>query len=133
MSTLVLKIREGCEQPYVEFHVDGEDLGARIMAAFGDEGFDDVLPWSGGDYGIEDTVLADNAGRRACAAAAAQRLTLCRTCHQPSRAGFRSTIRRSIVWRRGRRPGSVRSVVRESLGTRAARDAFRIALHAAVA
>jgi hypothetical protein len=57
MSTFRLKIREGCEEPYVEFHVDGEDLGARIMAALGDEGFDDVLPWFGGDYRIDDTVL----------------------------------------------------------------------------
>lgn len=63
MSTLQLKIREGCEEPYVEFHVDGEDLGARIMAAFGDEGFDDVLPWYGIDYRIEDTVLGGTAPR----------------------------------------------------------------------
>jgi len=61
VSILVLKIREGCEEPYVEFHVDGEDLGARIMAAFGSEGFDDGLPWFGGDYGIEDTVLGGKA------------------------------------------------------------------------
>jgi hypothetical protein len=63
MSTLRLKIREGCAEPYVEFHVDGADLGARLMAAFGEAGFDDVLPWYGGDYGIEDTVLGEPARR----------------------------------------------------------------------
>ncbi|QOV87301.1 hypothetical protein [Humisphaera borealis] len=61
MATLVLKIREGCGEVFVEFHVDGEDLGARIMADLGDEGFDDVLPWFGGDYQIKDTVLGDAA------------------------------------------------------------------------
>ena len=57
MSTLRLKIREGCEEPYVEFHVDGEDLGSRIKASLGEVGFDDVLPWYGGDYKLDETVL----------------------------------------------------------------------------
>jgi hypothetical protein len=57
VSTLVLKIREGCEDPYVEIHVDAEDLGARVKAALGEAGFEDVLPWYGGDYTIDDTVL----------------------------------------------------------------------------
>jgi hypothetical protein len=55
LSTLHLKIREGCEEPYVEFHVDGQDLGRRVAEAFGEASFDDdVLPWRG--Y-IEKTVL----------------------------------------------------------------------------
>jgi len=61
MSTLLLKIREGCEEPYVEFHVDGEDLGSRVTAALGEAGFDDVLPWYGGDYKIDETVLGERA------------------------------------------------------------------------
>jgi hypothetical protein len=63
MSTLRLKIREGCEEPYVEFRVDGEDLGSRIKAALGEAGFDDVLPWHGGDYKIDETVLGEPARR----------------------------------------------------------------------
>jgi hypothetical protein len=63
MSTLVLKIREGCEEPYVEFHVDGDDLGKRVKAALGEAGFDDVLPWHGGDYKIDETVLGEPARR----------------------------------------------------------------------
>lgn len=63
MSVLRLKIREGCEEPYVEFHVDGEDLGKRIESALGHAGFDDVLPWYGGDFKIEDTVLGESARR----------------------------------------------------------------------
>lgn len=63
MSTLRLKIREGCEEPYVEFHVDGEDLGSRVKAALGEAGFDDVLPWHGGDYKVDETVLGDAARR----------------------------------------------------------------------
>ena len=62
MSTLLLKISEGCEEPYVEFYVDGEDLGT-VEAALGEAGFDDVLPWYGGDYAIEDTVLGEAAQR----------------------------------------------------------------------
>jgi hypothetical protein len=59
VSTLLLKIREGCEEPYVEFHVDGEDFGSRVRAALGEAGFDDVLPWYGGDYKIDETVLGE--------------------------------------------------------------------------
>jgi hypothetical protein len=57
--TLVLKIIEGCEAPYVQFYVDGGDLGQRVKAALGEDGFDDVLPWYGGDYKIEETVLGE--------------------------------------------------------------------------
>ncbi|MDB5297846.1 MAG: hypothetical protein JWO31_3829 [Phycisphaerales bacterium] len=47
----------------MEFHIDGEDLGSRVKAALGDEGFDDVLPWCGGDYKIDETVLGESARR----------------------------------------------------------------------
>lgn len=63
MSTLRLKIREDCVEPYVEFHVDGEDLGSRVKAALGEAGFDDVLPWYGGDYKVDETVLGEPARR----------------------------------------------------------------------
>jgi hypothetical protein len=33
------------------------------MAAFGKDGFDDVLPWFGLDYQLDDTVLGDKAVR----------------------------------------------------------------------
>jgi hypothetical protein len=59
MPTLHLKIREGCEEPYIEFHVDGEDLGRRVSQSFGEASSDDVLPWFGGDYILEETVLGD--------------------------------------------------------------------------
>jgi hypothetical protein len=60
---LLLKIRQGCDAPYVEFHVDGQDLGARVRAALGEAGFDYVLPWYGGDYRIEETVLGEQVRR----------------------------------------------------------------------
>jgi hypothetical protein len=63
VPTLRLKIREACDEPYVEFHVDGENLGARVHAAFGEFGADDVLPWRGGDYTIDETVLGEPARR----------------------------------------------------------------------
>jgi hypothetical protein len=63
MSTLLLKISEGCDEPYVEFHVDGSDLGARVRAALGEAGYDDVLPWYGGDYKVDQTVLGEPARR----------------------------------------------------------------------
>ena len=44
VSHLELKIRENREEPYIEFHVDGQDLGAVLKAVFGEAGFDDVLP-----------------------------------------------------------------------------------------
>lgn len=59
MSTLHLKICVGSEELYVEFHVDGADLGPRVKAALGEAGFDDVLPWYGGDYKIDETVLGE--------------------------------------------------------------------------
>jgi hypothetical protein len=69
VSYLELKIRENCEEPYVEFHVDGQDLGAVLMAAFGEAGFDDVLPWNGGDYAIAETVLGAQVRKNGAASA----------------------------------------------------------------
>jgi hypothetical protein len=63
VSKLVLKVREACEEPYIEFYVDGENLGGRVKSALGEAGFDDVLPWYGGDYRIEETVLGESARR----------------------------------------------------------------------
>lgn len=63
MSKLGLKIREGCMEPYIDFYVDGEHLGHRVMTSLGEAGFDDVLPWYGGDYKIDDTVLGETARR----------------------------------------------------------------------
>ncbi|MBE7466313.1 MAG: hypothetical protein HS116_22800 [Planctomycetes bacterium] len=63
MSTLRLRILDGCNELYVQFIVDGKDLGARVKAALGVAGYDDVLPWYGGDYRIEDTVLGEPARR----------------------------------------------------------------------
>jgi hypothetical protein len=63
VSKLVLKVREACEEPYIEFYVDGENLGRRIKSALGEAGFDDTLPWYGGDYKIEETVLGETARR----------------------------------------------------------------------
>ena len=108
MSTLLLKIREGCEEPYVEFHVDGEDLGSRVKAALGDAGFDDVLPWYGGDYEVDDTVLgipvrrsgaegaillACGCGYSACSGVFANVVV----------AGDTLTIRDIFTWRGGRK------------------------------
>ena len=59
----MLKISEGSQQLYVEFYVDGNDLGERVRSAFGKAGFDDVLPWPGGDYNINRTVLGEPARR----------------------------------------------------------------------
>ncbi len=63
MSTLLLKISEGCQEAYVEFYVDRENLGERVKAALGGDGFDDVLPWFGGDYTIDQTVLGERMRR----------------------------------------------------------------------
>ena len=59
MAHLELKLIEGAQEPYVAFLVDGDDLGTRIKAALGKDGFDDVLPWPGGDYSPSDTVLGE--------------------------------------------------------------------------
>ena len=61
MPRLELKLRDGCQEPYVEFYIDGQDLGPRVMAALGEAGFDDVLPWYGGDYTREEAVLGTEA------------------------------------------------------------------------
>ncbi len=61
MSNLDLKISEGCQEPYVEFHVDGADLAIRIKEAFGEASFDEALPWYGVDYSTSDTVLGEEA------------------------------------------------------------------------
>jgi hypothetical protein len=55
VALLSLTLVEGCEEPYVRFLVDGKDLGQRLRAACSFA--DDVLPWRGIDYQIEDTVL----------------------------------------------------------------------------
>jgi hypothetical protein len=67
VSHLELKIRENREEPYVEFHVDGQDLGAALMVAFGEAGIDDVLPWNGGDYAIGETVLGEQVRKHGAA------------------------------------------------------------------
>jgi hypothetical protein len=66
---LELKIRENREEPYIEFHVDGQDLGAVLKAVFGEAGFDDVLPWNGGDYSIGETVLGEQVRKHGAASA----------------------------------------------------------------
>jgi hypothetical protein len=57
-----MRIREGCEEPYIEFQVDGVDLGAILATAFRatlpDGVFEDVLPWYGVDFDPFDTVLS---------------------------------------------------------------------------
>lgn len=63
MSTPLLKIRGECEEPYIDFYVDGEDLGRRVKAALGEAGFEDCLPWNGIDYDIEETVIGESACR----------------------------------------------------------------------
>lgn len=61
MAQLELKIIEGCQEPYIEYYVDGVNLGARIEEALGAAGFDNCLPWYGSDYSIDDTVLGEKA------------------------------------------------------------------------
>lgn len=57
MAHLDLRIREGCEEPYIEIYADAVNLGDQISESFGSEGWDDVLPWWGTDYQISETVL----------------------------------------------------------------------------
>jgi len=45
--------------------VDGKNLGHRVKVALGEAGFDEVLPWYGGDYKVEETVLGEAARRNA--------------------------------------------------------------------
>src|SRR4051794_19277188 len=59
VSEIHFALIEGCEEPYVQFFVDRQDFGQRVRAALGEDGFDDVLPWCGGDYSIEETVLGE--------------------------------------------------------------------------
>lgn len=59
LSTLQLTFNPEDTEPYVEFHVDGSDFGKRVKSAFGPAGFDDALPWPGGDYTPADTVLGE--------------------------------------------------------------------------
>ena len=59
MACLELKIRAGCQEPYVEFFVDGIDLGARVRESFGTAGYDEVLPYHGVDYSLSETVLGE--------------------------------------------------------------------------
>ena len=62
-STLRLTIREGCSEPYIEFYVDGLSLRSTIDAAPGGGSFsiEECLPWWGGDYNIDQTVLGQYA------------------------------------------------------------------------
>jgi hypothetical protein len=61
MSTLSLRILPNCYELYVEFYVDAENLGTRVKTSLGQFGFDNVLPWYGGDYSISETVLGESA------------------------------------------------------------------------
>jgi hypothetical protein len=61
MSQLELKISQGCQEPYIEFHVDEVDLGTLLKESLGKAGSEDVLPWQGIDYSISDTVLGEDA------------------------------------------------------------------------
>jgi hypothetical protein len=108
VSKLCLKICEGCQEPYVEFHVDGEDLGTRVKAAPGGAGFDDVLPWYGGDYQIDETVLGERARRDGAAGAI---LFACGCGYSACSAVFADvvvagdtlTLREFSTWRGGRK------------------------------
>jgi hypothetical protein len=61
MATLTLTILPNCQELYVQFYVDAENLGTRVKSSLGQFGFDDVLPWNGGDYSISETVLGESA------------------------------------------------------------------------
>ena len=107
IAHLDLKIREGCQELYIEFHADGADLGTRIEEALGEAGFDDVLPWYGGDYSISETVLGEEA--RTSGAAESAILLAC-GCGQYACGGVSAdvhvtnatiTLSKFSTWRQG--------------------------------
>src|SRR3982750_4387556 len=63
MRKLQLKVREGCQEPYIEFYVDGQNLGTQLSDACGGRSIEDVLPWYGIDYKISDTVFGEGVRR----------------------------------------------------------------------
>lgn len=62
MSHLRLQLLPNCDEPFVEFYVDGENLGTLVKASLG-PGSEDVLPLHGGDFSFEDTVLGESVRR----------------------------------------------------------------------
>jgi hypothetical protein len=69
IARLELKVRDGCDEPYVEVYVDGEDIDVRLSAALGHDRFDGSLPWYGIDYSIDETVFGEAARRDGAGAA----------------------------------------------------------------
>ncbi len=61
MAHLSFRIKDECQEPYIEIFVDGENFGAKVKEALGDRGFHDLLPWGGGDYTLNETVLGSQA------------------------------------------------------------------------
>jgi hypothetical protein len=60
MPTLQLSIRDGCDEIYVDFAVDGHPLSAIVRAApraSEAKWIECCLPWHGGDYDVDETVL----------------------------------------------------------------------------
>ena len=110
---LDLRIRAGCSEPYIEFHVDGHDLGARIRQSLGEAGFNEVLPWPGGDYSISETVLGEairsQGGKKAILLACGCGCSGCSSVHADvDVADDKITFSNFVTWHWG---GPVRSAL----------------------